>query len=61
MIDNYMNGELVGLLHKVILTDSQGNNFRLSDSNELTVLIESNDDNTLSKDRLFLLPKLGAF
>ena len=59
-IDNYMNGELVTLLHKVILTDSQSNKFRLEDTNQLSILIETNDDGTISKDRLFSLPKLGA-
>ena len=59
-IDDYMNGEVTTLLHKITLTDSQGNNFRLEDTNELSILIQDNDDKTLSKDRLFSLPKLGA-
>ena len=58
-INNYMEGEVVTLLHEIILTDVSGNKFRLQDTGELSVFVE-NDDNTLSRDRLFSLPKLGA-
>ncbi|NIU83400.1 MAG: hypothetical protein GWN64_07955 [Candidatus Thorarchaeota archaeon] len=60
LVDDYMTEEVLTLLDKVILTDASGNKFRLEDTNEVSQLVEDNDDHTISKDRLFLLPKLGA-
>lgn len=55
-LDLYMKNELITLLHKVILTDTYGNNFRLIDTGELSKVIDNNDDGSISRDRLFLLP-----
>ena len=59
---DYMNNELLTLLHKVNLTDAgpPALTFRLLDTNELSPIIEDNDDNTISQDRLFMLPVLGS-
>jgi hypothetical protein len=61
-LNSYMNNELITLLHKETLTETGPPviNFRLLDTNELSPLIEDNDDQTISRDRLFILPVLGS-
>lgn len=58
LINNYLKNETLTLLHQIQLTDSFGNKFRLEASMDLSTLV-SNDDGTISKDRLFTLPVLG--
>ena len=60
IIDDYLDEEVVTLLHKVFLTDSKGNTFRLHDNDDKSILIDTNDDGTISKSKLFLAPKLGS-
>lgn len=61
-IRNYLSNEVIGLLHKINLTtnDTPPVTFRLEDTMEMSALVQSNDDGTISRDRLFLLPQLGA-
>ena len=59
-VNTFMNGTITTILHNVILEDSDGNKFRLKDTGELSIPID-NKDNSTSRDRLFTLPKLGAF
>lgn len=61
-LNSYMNDELLTLLHKIVLTETGPPviSFRLLDTNELSPIIEANDDNTISRDRLFMLPALGS-
>lgn len=53
-LDEYITNEVVTLLNKVILTTADFRDVRLHVSGGPSTLIEGNDDNTISKERVFI-------
>ena len=47
------------LLHNKVLTKANGDKFMLQSTVSLTPIVDSNDDDSLSRDRLFVLPVIG--
>jgi len=53
-LDNYIYNETVDLLHNERLTMRDGRKATLKISGDPSDLIEGNDDNTISKERIFI-------
>jgi hypothetical protein len=54
-LDEYIKNEVLTLLHEVLLTDSVGNKNRLLSTGQISPVIDTNDDGTISRDRLFTI------
>ena len=55
-LDDYIYDEIVDLLDEQILTMRDGRKAKLEISGAPSNLIEGNDDNTISKERVFITP-----
>ena len=62
-ISAYLNQQVSPALHKITLEDDlySGEYFALEDSNQTSILITTNSDGTISKDRLFTIPIIGNY